>query len=130
MRPWQHVLSPLSGYLTLAERLWDDAGAVGAWNFGPDPGDALAVSAIIERLRERWPGELRVEVDPGPHPHEAATLTLDAGKARAQLGWTPGWGIEAGLDATVAWHAAVQGGADAREVTLGQVREFCGAPVA
>ncbi len=130
VRPWQHVLSPLSGYLALAERLCADAGAVGAWNFGPDSGDALAVGEVVERLRERWPGELRVAADAGPHPHEAATLMLDAGKAHAQLGWAPGWGIEAGLDATVAWHAAVQAGADAREVTLGQVREFCGAPVA
>ena len=130
VRPWQHVLGPLSGYLMLAERLWDDAGAVGTWNFGPDPGDALAVGEVVERVRERWPGELRIQADPGPHPHEAGLLTLDAAKAREQLGWAPGWDLQAGLDATVAWHAAVAGGADARAVTLGQVRDFCGAPVA
>ena len=127
VRPWQHVLNPLSGYLLMAERLWDDAALAGGWNFGPDPQDAQPVAHVAERIAASWPGGLRWEPDPGPHPHEARTLRLDSGKAREQLGWAPRLGLDAGIDATVAWHLAVAGGADAREVTLDQVRAFSGA---
>ena len=124
IRPWQHVLNPLSGYLVLAQRLWDDSSAAGGWNFGPDPGDARPVSHIVDRVTERWPGELTWSVDDGPHPHEAGTLLLDSGKAREQLGWSPAWGLDAGLDATVAWYAALAQGTDMRAFTADQITAF------
>jgi CDP-glucose 4,6-dehydratase len=120
VRPWQHVLNPLSGYLRLAE-----AGAAEAFNFGPDPGDEQPVAWIVERLQERWPEPIEVEHRPDPDAgKEAAVLRLDSSKARDTLGWEPRWDLQAGLDATVEWFAAHQRGADAREETLRQIEEF------
>jgi len=124
VRPWQHVLNPLSGYLELAQALWRDPGFAGGWNFGPDAADARPVAHVVDRVTARWPGELRWAIDEGPHPHEARTLLLDSTKARTQLGWAPVWDLDDGLDATVAWYAALRGGEDMRAVTLAQIREF------
>jgi CDP-glucose 4,6-dehydratase len=119
VRPWQHVLNPLSGYLRLAERA-----CTGGWNFGPAEDDARPVRWIVERLDELWDRPLRWEIDPGPHPHEARWLKLDSSLARARLGWAPRWDLAEGLERTVEWHRAHRDGADVREVTLAQVREF------
>lgn len=127
IRPWQHVLNPLSGYLTLAQRLFEDRGAAEGWNFGPADEDARPVGWIVERLGELWPGELRWETDPGPHPHEARFLKLDSSKARAELGWAPRWSLGDALERIVEWYAALQGGEDMRAVTLGQIEAFAGA---
>ncbi len=124
VRPWQHVLNPVSGYLLLAQALWEDASRAGGWNFGPDPGDARPVRHVVERVSELWPGEVRWEVDGAEHPREAHTLLLDSAKARAELGWAPGWDLDAGLKATVVWYAALAAGAPMRAVTLDQIREF------
>jgi CDP-glucose 4,6-dehydratase len=124
VRPWQHVLNPLSGYLRLAERAWADRSFAAGWNFGPADEDARPVRWIVERLGALWDGPLRWEIDPGPHPHEARWLKLDSSLARAQLGWAPGWGLDEGLRQTVAWHQAHRDGADVRETTLAQVRAF------
>jgi CDP-glucose 4,6-dehydratase len=126
VRPWQHVLNPLSGYLLLAQRLWEDADAQGGWNFGPASDDVRPVGWIVDRVSALWPGEIRWEVDPGPHPHEAAHLALDSTKARESLGWSPGWDLEHTLEAIVTWYTAQRDGADLREVTLGQVEAFAG----
>ncbi|MCW3038524.1 MAG: rfbG [Solirubrobacterales bacterium] len=130
VRPWQHVLNPLSGYLLVAQALMGpqrDAAARG-WNFGPSPDDVRPVSFLVEELSARWPAPLRWDVDPGPHPHEAGYLALDSSAARTSLGWTPGWGLTAALDAIVEWHAAVDGGsAGARETTLAQIGRFSAA---
>ena len=126
VRPWQHVLNPLSGYLAVAERLVAGEAAE-AWNFGPDAGDELPVSAVVERLRARWPGELEVRVEADAAAgKEAATLRLDSAKARERLGWSPRWDLDAGLDATTEWYAAHGRGEDARSVTLGQIERFSG----
>jgi len=124
VRPWQHVLNPLSGYLKLAELLWEDPGAAGGWNFGPDAGDAQPVAHLVERVTADWPGELVWEIDAGEHPHEAALLLLDSSKAREDLGWVPGWALDQGIDATVRWYAALRDGADMRAVTDAQIEEF------
>jgi CDP-glucose 4,6-dehydratase len=128
-RPWQHVLNPLSGYLALAERLWDDPSAATAWNFGPDEGDARPVGAIVGRLDELWPGGLRWERDAGEHPHEARYLKVDSSRARARLGWRPRWGLEQALESIVEWYLALRDGEDMRAVSLGQLDAF-GAHVA
>jgi CDP-glucose 4,6-dehydratase len=124
IRPWQHVLEPLSGYLTLAERLWDDATFAEGWNFGPAPQDARPVRHIVERVTELWPGELAWNIDPGPHPHEASFLALDSSKARERLGWAPRWSLDRALERIVEWHVARRDGADLRALTLAQIDAY------
>lgn len=124
VRPWQHVLNPLSGYLKLAESLAGSVGFEGGWNFGPAASDVQTVRWIAERIGERWDRPLTWELDPGPHPHEAHYLALDSSKARDRLGWTPAWDLAAGLGAVVEWHRALRDGADLRRTTLAQIEEF------
>jgi CDP-glucose 4,6-dehydratase len=125
IRPWQHVLNPLSGYLMLAQAVIESGAAFAdGWNFGPDPADARPVRWIADRLTELWSGELRWEIDPGPHPHEARFLSLDSTKARERLGWQPQWGLDEALASIVEWHEALAEGSYMREVTLRQIGAF------
>lgn len=124
VRPWQHVLNPLSGYLVLAQTLWDSPELAGAWNFGPEDRDARAVEWVVERVAELWPGGVRWERDAGAHPHEARYLELDSAKARARLGWLPTFGLAAALESIVAWYRELQAGAEMRTVTLAQIAAF------
>jgi CDP-glucose 4,6-dehydratase len=124
IRPWQHVLNPLSGYLVLAQALWDSPEHACGWNFGPREEDARPVGWIVQRVGELWPGELGSVVDDGPHPHEARYLKLDSSRARARLGWRPALGLDESLQATVDWYTQLRGGADMRAVTLGQIEAF------
>ncbi len=122
VRPWQHVLSPLSGYLVLLQALSRSADLARAWNFGPDPSDARTVEWIVQRLSDLWPdGGLSWTFDPGPHPHEAGLLSLDSSLAAHTLGWAPTVGLEDGLAATVAWYRAWGDGKDLQALTLEQV---------
>lgn len=123
IRPWQHVLEPLSGYLSLAERLAADPRFAQGWNFGPCDHDARSVEWIVDTLCSRIPGA-RWQREVVPQPHEAGTLNLDSGKAKQQLGWQPRWNLEAALDKTVAWHQAWKQGADMHAFSLGQIREY------
>lgn len=127
VRPWQHVLNPLLGYLMLAERLLSGAGAREAWNFGPPADDIRAVSAVLERLQELWDGELTWERDPNGNPPEAAWLGLDSTKARQCLGWRPTWTLDEGLGELVAWHKAHLRGEQMRDCSLGQIERFMAA---
>nr|MBA3747008.1 CDP-glucose 4,6-dehydratase [Solirubrobacterales bacterium] len=130
VRPWQHVLNPLSGYLRLAELLHASPAHQGGWNFGPALDDARPVRWIADRLSELWPGELRWELDsdpPTPHPHEARFLALDSTKARERLGWAPAWELEQTLAAIVEWYGSLGAGDDMRAVTLGQIDRFAAA---
>ena len=124
VRPWQHVISPLSGYLLLAQSLWDSPELAGGWNFGPEEDDARPVSWIVEQMRERWGGRPRWEPDPGPHPHEAVYLKLDSSRARLRLGWRPLVPLNAALASIVDWHEALVAGADMRDLTLRQLRDL------
>lgn len=128
VRPWQHVLNPLSGYLVLAQALWDSPESAGGWNFGPSDDDARPVGWIVQRVSELWPAGLRWRVGEGPHPHEARHLKLDSSRARARLGWRPLIDLGAGLEATVAWYREFSEQADMRTVTLGQIATFGYAP--
>ncbi|PIW30991.1 MAG: CDP-glucose 4,6-dehydratase [Rhodospirillales bacterium CG15_BIG_FIL_POST_REV_8_21_14_020_66_15] len=124
-RPWQHVLEPLSGYLTLAVRqLADDDTAAGAWNFGPDPENVRPVQELAETAVGAWgAGEVRVQRDPDA-PHEATLLMLDSTKAKQGLGWRPRWDFTSGITRTVDWYRAVDGGADPVDVTRRQIAEY------
>jgi CDP-glucose 4,6-dehydratase len=118
VRPWQHVLDPLAGYLLLAERLFESAEWARPWNFGPD--DARPVRWVVDRVRERW--RLDVRVEPPADAVEAPELRLDASAARERLGWAPRFGVPQAVDATLAWYERVRAGEDARAVTLEQVQ--------
>jgi len=123
VRPWQHVLSPLAGYLRLAEALSRDAdgAAARAWNFGPPPGDAQPVSWIVRRLGEMWGGALEWELDERPNPPEAGHLALDSSAAERLLGWRPALRLRDALQLVVEWHSAHRRGEDMRRVSLAQV---------
>jgi CDP-glucose 4,6-dehydratase len=124
IRPWQHVLNPLSGYLILAQALWDSPEHARGWNFGPPEEDARPVGWIVDRAMELWPEDLRSVLDEGPHPHEARYLKLDSSSARERLGWRPILGLDAALEATVGWYRELHAGADMRAVTVGQIEAF------
>jgi CDP-glucose 4,6-dehydratase len=128
VRPWQHVLNPLSGYVRLAERLVEEGRAfAGPWNFSPAVDEARSVSWLVEHLRRGWPGELSVEVaHPANDEHEARVVKLDASKARARLGWAPLWSLERGVDAIIEWYDAYRAGGDIRTTTLRQIEAFGG----
>ena len=124
VRPWQHVLNPLYGYLRLAEELARGAHAARAWNFGPPAGEARPVSWVVSRLAELWDGALRWEVDDRCHPAEAALLAIDSTAGERDLGWRPAWGLEQGLRALVHWHQALREQRDMRAVSLEQIERF------
>ena len=128
VRPWQHVLNPLSGYLLLAQRLADDPAAATGFNFGPANEDARPVSDIVAQLGELWPDPLDWRIDPGPHPHEATYLKLDSSRAATRLGWEPRWALPQTLERIVAWYLALRDGADVRTTTLDQIRAFTRVP--
>jgi CDP-glucose 4,6-dehydratase len=125
IRPWQHVLEPLSGYLLLAQKLWEGGSHFAeAWNFGPYDDDAQPVEWVVQRLCRKWGKGASYAVAEGRHPHEAHYLKLDCSKANALLGWRPRWKLEKALDSIIDWTLAYQAGEDMREVTLRQIMDF------
>lgn len=125
IRPWQHVLEPLSGYLLLAEQLYSQGpGDAEGWNFGPVDEDARTVESIVQRLCELWGRHASWMLQPGNHPHEANCLKLDISKARQRLLWAPRWSLDVALEAIVEWHQAWLTGKDMRSVSLTQISQF------
>jgi CDP-glucose 4,6-dehydratase len=125
IRPWQHVLEPLSGYLLLAQRLWEQPREYAqGWNFGPAADDIRPVRWIVERLNAHSGNRLRWEIDSRPKPHEAGLLMLDSAKARMQLGWTPRWTLDQALQKVVSWHSAHQRGEPLRAVVQQQIDQY------
>lgn len=124
VRPWQHVLEALHGYLLVAERLLaGERRFAQAWNFGPFDGDAQPVSNIVDHLVAAWGGE-GWELASGNHPHEAGLLRLDSSKARSELGWRPVMGLTEALNWIVLWHKAFERGESARDITLEQIKIY------
>jgi len=109
VRPWQHVLEPLSGYLRLGQVLLEGKATSHAWNFGPSADANLPVRGLIDGIRQHWP-ELEVALSPGPHPHEAAMLRLDCRHAAEHLGWKPVWDAAETIRRTVDWYGAFLAG--------------------
>ena len=124
VRPWQHVLEPLCGYLLLAERLHDEGAFAQGWNFGPRTDESAPVQQVADLLASHWGEGARWSQDPAAHPHEAATLKLDSTKARTELGWTPRLSLEDALRLTVAWYRSFYDGADMRALTDRQVADY------
>lgn len=125
IRPWQHVLEPLSGYLVLAERLWEQgAKFCGGWNFGPAERDARPVSWIVDNVMRRWGDGASWRLEGGDRPYEAHYLKLDCSKARSELGWQPRWSLDQALDSTIAWHKAYLAGDDLRAVCIDQIQAY------
>ena len=130
IRPWQHVLCPLSGYLLLAQALCESDAAADAWNLGPDPEDARPVRWVVERLAGLLGEGLQWEEDRGAGPPEAPHLTLDSSRARSALGWRPAWSLDDALTSIAAWYQGHRAGEDARDLTLGQIQAYAsGVPI-
>ncbi len=114
IRPWQHVLEPLAGYLRLAQALWSGAAHEGAYNFGPNAHEAATVRRIVEWAQLAWGAQAPVSWgDEHAGPHEASSLALDASKARAVLGHAPRWSLQAAVERTVGWYRQQGAGQDA-----------------
>lgn len=125
VRPWQHVLEPLNGYLLLAEKLYTRGPRyAGAWNFGPDAGDARDVEWIVKRMFSRWTEAPGYVIDKGRHPHEAHYLRLDSSKARRELGWKPRWHIGEAIDRIISWTRAYAAREDMHQMCMKQIREY------
>ena len=126
VRPWQHVLEPLSGYLSLAEKLYENGDEFAeAWNFGPNDVDAKPVQWIVEQLSELWGEGATWKVDSGQHPHEAHYLKLDCSKAYNRLHWRPKWNLSQTLAKIIAWQRAYLKKKDMRAKSIEQINEFC-----
>jgi CDP-glucose 4,6-dehydratase len=127
VRPWQHVLEPLAGYLLLAQRLYENgAGHAEAWNFGPDDVDIKPVEWLVRKICEKWGQGASYKIDKGRHPHEAHYLKLDCSKAKTLLGWYPRWNLDIAIDKVVEWTRAYKGRRDVRKLCLKQIQEYGG----
>ena len=125
VRPWQHVLEPIAGYMTLGLRLLAGESALAtAWNFGPRDDDAWPVERIADAIAQRWGHDASWVIDGAPSVHEAGYLKLDASKARAELGWRPQLRLNTALEWIVDWYRSWQSGADMREFTLQQIADY------
>jgi len=125
IRPWQHVLEPLSGYLTLAQNLYNNPQkAIGAWNFGPSDIDAKPVLWIVEQFCKKWSESVSFEIDKDPHPHEANYLKLDSTKARNILGWVPVWNLEQTIDKIIEFYLAYIERKNTIEICNSQIDQY------
>jgi CDP-glucose 4,6-dehydratase len=125
VRPWQHVLEPLSGYLLLARKLFEEGVAYAqGWNFGPHDSDAKPVEWIVQQLCKSWGQGASYRLDQGDHPHEATYLKLDCSKAKAQLGWQARWDLQQALVSIVEWTQGYQSGADLKALCLEQIAAY------
>ncbi|HZT43593.1 MAG TPA: CDP-glucose 4,6-dehydratase [Chthonomonadaceae bacterium] len=125
LRPWQHVLDPLHGYLLLAERLYESGPEFAdAWNFGPAPEDTRPVGEIVEQLVTLWGDRACWEQDRSVQPHEAHTLKLDASKARTLLGWQPKVPLNMALEWISAWYKGYQAGEPVSDLTRAEIARF------
>ncbi|RZA06123.1 MAG: CDP-glucose 4,6-dehydratase, partial [Moraxellaceae bacterium] len=122
IRPWQHVLEPLSGYLLLAQKLYENGSNFAeGWNFGPVDDDAKPVQWIIDRMTTIWGDGAAWQLDAGEHLHEAHYLKLDCSKAKMHLGWQARWSLDETLQKIVAWHKAWLSGANMKSHTLDEI---------
>lgn len=125
VRPWQHVIEPLYGYLMLAEKLYKDGPRfTGAWNFGPRDEDAKSVEWVVKRICAEWGEGAGYTIDSAGHPHEAHYLKLDYSKTRAALGWLPRWNLEKAIQSVAEWTRLYRDGGDLRAACMRQIEEY------
>ena len=124
-RPWQHVLEPLSGYLILAQVLYEKGhNFAGSWNFGPVDDDVRSVESLVELLIEKWVEEAFWSLEQNAQPHEAQALRLDCEKARQSLGWVPRWSLEQAIEKITEWQRAFQTQKNMRDISLQQIQQY------
>jgi CDP-glucose 4,6-dehydratase len=129
VRPWQHVLEPLAGYIELAEKLSMRGGEYAqAWNFGPDEEDAVSVEKIVSEAVRLWGPPAAWSSDAGENPHEASLLKLDSTEARARLDWCPRLRLRTALEWTIQWYRSQANGGDATQLTLDQIERYMALP--
>ncbi len=125
IRPWQHVLVPLSGYLMLAQKLYEEGPRYAeAWNFGPDDNDTKSVEWLVKNLCAKWGDIAAYAIDREKQPHEAHYLKLDCSKAKTELGWYPKWDMERAIDSIIEWTVSYREKRDLREVCFRQIDEY------
>jgi len=125
IRPWQHVLEPLSGYLELAQRLYEEGTRYAeGWNFGPPEEDAKPVEWLVQRLCEKWGGNAGYTIDQGDNPHEAHYLKLDCAKAASLLGWRPRWSLDEAIDRVIEWTKVYREQGDMRAACERQIMQY------
>jgi len=125
IRPWQHVLEPLNGYMLLAQKLYEVGASFGeGWNFGPNDCDAKPVEWVVLKLCQLWGHHAVYEIDTVAHPHEAHYLKLDCSKAIARLKWSPRWNLEHSLVKIVEWAQAYEEQSNMREISIRQIQEY------
>ncbi len=125
VRPWQHVLEPLFGYLLLTQVLYQNEASFGeAWNFGPDDENAKPVRWLVERIVEIWGGKACWEIDQSSQLHEARMLKLECSKAKEKLGWYPQWDLTTALRVTVDWYKAYGHHEDVLTMTIHQIEQY------
>lgn len=124
-RPWQHVLEPLSGYLVLAQHLYEDGSTFAeGWNFGPKDEDCKPVSWILDKMVSKWGKGAAWELDKNNNPHEAGYLKLDCSKAAMQLNWRPKWNLEDTLESIINWHQHYLSGKNSKEQCLLEIAKY------
>jgi CDP-glucose 4,6-dehydratase len=124
-RPWQHVLEPLSGYLLLAQHLYEGGGSYAeGWNFGPKDEDCKPVSWILDKMVAKWGKGAAWELDKNNNPHEAGYLKLDCSKAAMQLNWRPKWNLEDTLESIINWYQHYLSGKNIKEQCLLEIANF------
>jgi len=124
-RPWQHVFEPISGYLKVAERLFESGARDNdCWNFGPNNSDIRTVEEITELFLVSWGIENIIDFDASIHPHEAKSLSLDISKAQFKLHWLPQWGLENAIEKTAIWYKAYFEDRDIVKISTEQIEEY------
>ncbi len=124
-RPWQHVLEPLSGYLVLAQKLYEKPESYAeGWNFGPKDDDAKPVDWILDKMVAKWQGDASWQLDGNAHPHEAGFLKLDISKAQARLKWQPSWHLEQTLERIIQWHQAWLSKDNMQDICLNEINDY------
>ena len=125
-RPWQHVLEPLSGYLVLAQALFQEGIKFnGAWNFGPRDEDARSVQEVISLLIDSWSGPAKWSQDASEQPHEASLLKLDCSKANQLLKWQPHWNLEQAIEKICEWQSAFGKQVNMKVLSQDQIKAYC-----
>ena len=124
VRPWQHVLDPLSGYLLLAKKLQSKGNDFAdAWNFGPELSNCVSVSNVLEKLSKKF-DNVRIKFDKIKTPHEATLLKLDISKSKSKLGWVPRWPLDTAIDYTVNWYQAFKNDELMSEFSIKQIKNY------